>query len=644
MNIPYGNGVPVVVRDRESLLHGEGEQFTRLKPISKGAQGSMQNSETVLINLSKQASKRDYVFDRLYRNLYNPDFYVKAYANIYKNDGSATAGVDGQTASNFSEKLINDTIEEMKNESYKPQPALRVYIPKKNGNKRPLGIPTFIDRVVQEICRMIIEAIYEQKFDDSSHGFRPKRSCHTALSDIDRTYTGANWFIEGDIKGFFDNIDHHILIELLRKTIKDEKFIRLMWKFLKAGYVEDFRFNKTYTGTPQGGIISPILANIYLHELDVFIMKQLKPKFDLGDRKKDQKRNPEYRAIEYQLSRLKVKIKNCEDEQQKLDFIKEYKLMKQKHSTMKVISDSTGFKRIKYVRYADDFLIGINGSKKDCEDIKKTLTDLLANNLKLELSQEKTLITHSSKKARFLGYDICVGNNNTAYKNKNGVKIRNARKNIRLMVPKDMITKFITDHNLVKDVNAEKWMPIARNSLIHFSDLEIVNIYNAELRGLYNYYRMAENVSIKMWQLHYVMEYSCIKTLAGKHRSTVRKMFHKYRLNGGWGIKYQTKKGEAFCYFYNKGYVRNRVISKEDPDKKANVAVFKGRTELERRISAKTCEWCGKEDVKFEIHHVRRMKDLKGKEEWEIKMIARQRKTIVLCYDCHRKIAHGARK
>ncbi|HDR3888976.1 TPA: group II intron reverse transcriptase/maturase [Bacillus cereus] len=601
----------------------------------------MQNSEIVLINLSKQAKKKDFYFDRLYRILYNPQMYIKAYSNIYKNDGSSTSGIDGETADGFNELRINKILDSLKDESYQPKPAKRVYIPKKNDKKRPLGIPSFMDRVVQEICRMVLEAIYEPNFSDHSHGFRPNKSCHTALMEISRLYTGVNWFVEGDIKGFFDNIDHNVLINLLRKTIKDEKFIRLMWKFLRAGYVEDFKFKKTYSGTPQGGIISPILANIYLNELDKYVVDELKKDYDKGDRKKDQKRNPVYRNLEFKAGNLKKKINHCEIETERQKLLQEYKLIKQEMSNTRYIIDSTEFKRIKYVRYADDFIIGINGSKEDCQKIKQKIKDFLETQLKLELSDEKTLITHSSKYAKFLSYNICVGNNDKTYKNSKGIAIRNARRNIRLMMPKETLRNFISENKLVEDINAKVWKPIHRNQYLRLSDLEIVNIYNAEIRGMYNYFRLAENVTHKMWQLRYVMEYSCLKTLAGKHQSSVHKMINKLRNGKHWGIKYNTKKGESFCYFYNKGFVRDKTIRKDDPNVIPNTQMFSlSTTELERRISARKCEWCGKEDVPFEIHHVHRLKDLKGKELWEKMMIARNRKTLVLCHDCHNNIAH----
>lgn len=245
----------------------------------------MRNPINILSSLSKHSSNLEYTFNRLYRNLYNRDLFLLAYQNIYAAEGNMTKGVDGNTIDGMSLKRIDRLIETLKDESYQPNPSRRVYIPKKNGKMRPLGIPSFDDKLVQEVLRLLLEAIYEKSFENTSHGFRPERSCHTALNQIQRTFTGVKWFIEGDIKSFFDNINHNKMIEILSDRIKDERFLRLIRKFLKAGYLEDWKYHNTYSGTPQGGIISPILANIYLDRLDKFMIK-LKNSFNKGKSEK----------------------------------------------------------------------------------------------------------------------------------------------------------------------------------------------------------------------------------------------------------------------------------------------------------------------------------------------------------------------
>lgn len=217
-----------------------------------------------------------------------------------------TPSVSSETIDGFNLTKIEKFIESLRSENYQPKPVKRVYIPKNNGKKRPLGIPTFIDKLLQEVIHMVLEAIYEGEFSSSSHGFRPNRSCHTVLGDISITFNGSKWFIEGDISSFFDNIDHHILIQLLSKKINDDRFLRLIWKFLRAGYLENWKFNKTYSGTPQGGIISPILSNIYLNELDKY-MEEYKASFELG---KKRRKDENYKRLESKMYWLRKKLKN----------------------------------------------------------------------------------------------------------------------------------------------------------------------------------------------------------------------------------------------------------------------------------------------------------------------------------------------
>ena len=214
----------------------------------------MRNSGKVLNNLTEHSKDLNYKYERLYRILFNEEMYHVAYQHIYAKQGNMTVGSDGQTIDSMSLTRIGKLIETLKDESYQPNPSRRTYIPKKNGKMRPLGIPSFDDKLLQEVIRMILEAIYEGQFEDSSHGFRPKRSCHTAIRQISKSFCGTKWYIEGDIKGFFDNINHDVLINILKERIEDERFIRLIRKFLNAGYIEEWTFHKTYSGTPQGGL------------------------------------------------------------------------------------------------------------------------------------------------------------------------------------------------------------------------------------------------------------------------------------------------------------------------------------------------------------------------------------------------------
>lgn len=242
----------------------------------------MKSTIEILTKLQENSQKNhDEIFTRLYRYLLRPDIYFIAYQHLYSNKGAGTKGVNDDTADGFSEQYVTAIIEALRTGSYEPKPVRRTYIQKKNGKLRPLGLPVFADKLVQEAIRMILEAIYEPIFSIYSHGFRPGRSCHTALAMIKHEFTGAKWFIEGDIKGCFDNIDHSTLIGVLNRKIKDARFLNLIRMFLKSGYMEDWNFHETYSGCPQGGIISPILANVYLNELDRYIT-QLKKEFDHG--------------------------------------------------------------------------------------------------------------------------------------------------------------------------------------------------------------------------------------------------------------------------------------------------------------------------------------------------------------------------
>ena len=362
----------------------------------------MRSPARVLNSLTKHSQTTEYRFERLYRILFNEEMYYLAYQRIYAKPGNMTQGADGETIDRMSLPRIEKLILSLKDESYSPQPSSRVHIPKKNGKTRPLGVPSFDDKLVQEVVRMVLEAIYEGHFEDTSHGFRPHRSCHTALNAVQKTFTGKKWFIEGDIKGFFDNVNHDILIDILKERISDERSIRLIRKFLRAGYLEQWRFHGTYSGMPQGGIISPVLANIYLDKLDKY-MKEYAAGFDRGNRVRAYR---EYEVLTYQKRLVMRELKTATNDVERKVLVNRLKEIDKTRSAMPCFAPMDGnFKRLKYVRYADDFLIGIIVSKvKIKDDIKRFLADRLA----LELSDEKTLITHTEKPAKFLGYEIGI--------------------------------------------------------------------------------------------------------------------------------------------------------------------------------------------------------------------------------------------
>lgn len=607
----------------------------------------MRNPEVVLSSLEEKAKEPNYKFRRLYRNLYNREFFLIAYDNIYANQGNMTEGTDGKTIDGMSLERIDNLIEKLKDESYQPKPAKRVYIPKKNGDKRPLGIPSFDDKLIQEVVRMILESIYEPKFSDKSHGFRPNKSCHTALTYIKNAFNRTKWFVEGDIKGFFDNIDHQILINILKRHIDDEKFIRLIWKFLKAGYLEEWKFFTTFSGTPQGGIISPLLANIYLNELDTHIDK-FKATFDKGEKRKH---NPEWKRLDYQIRKRKKSIdeKELSDEEIKTlkNEIKELLKERQKVKALEPMDEN--YRRIQYVRYADDFLIGIIGSKEDAEYVKEYLTNFLRNELNLELSQEKTLITHNSNFVRFLGYDITIWQKPYIKRGSDG-RITMTYGHITLYLPKEVwVNKLIKLNAIKKDsLIKETWSARARAELLNYDDLEIISIYNAEILGLYNYYKLAQNVSVlnNFW---WIMKNSMLKTYAAKYKSSRAKVFKKFSINGKFGIRYETKKGLKVRYFVERSFTKQgtTVVNEHtEVDVLPNINVYKGPTSLISRLKAGKCEYCGAENVPLEIHHVRKLKDLKGKTPLEKTMIQRNRKTIALCANgygnsCHGKLHQG---
>ena len=594
----------------------------------------MRSPERVLNSLNEHSKDSSYKFERLYRILFNEELFYVAYQKIASNGGSTTKGSDGRSIDEMSLARIETLIASLKDESYQPHPSRRVHIPKKNGKTRPLGIPAFEDKLVQEVVRMILEAIYEGHFETTSHGFRPKRSCHTALLHIQKTFSGAKWFIEGDIKGFFDNIDHDVLVGILRERISDDRFIRLIRKFLKAGYVEDWTFHNTYSGMPQGGIVSPILANIYLDKLDKYVKEYIRH-FDMGTKRRPGK---ESNDLANERKRTVRKLKKVKDGTEKAALVARLKAIEQERAAFPSGDEMDGsYRRLKYIRYADDFILGVIGSKEDALRIKEDIKSFLSESLALELSEEKTLITHTGKSAKFLGYEITVTRNNHQRRDVQGRLRRTYGKRVRLNVSMATLRDKLLEYGAmeIKLRNGKEiWKPKCRSGLIFNDDLEILDRYNRETVGFCNYYLIANNCVV-LHNFRYIMEYSMYKTFAGKYRSTVRKINKKYRLNKLFTVKYEQQGVIKSRTFYKTSFKRRTTAFNGSCDIEPYSIADVSRTNLTDRLKAEKCELCGATG-KLIMHHVRNLKDLKGKESWKLLMSARKRKTIALCPSCHR--------
>jgi group II intron reverse transcriptase/maturase len=596
--------------------------------LKDGEVREMRTAETVL-SIVRERGKRGLPLTNVYRQLYNEELFLRAYGRIYRNDGAMTRGITKETVDGMSQEKVASIIEALRFERYRWTPVRRVEIPKKNGKTRPLGIPTWSDKLLQEVMRMILEAYYEPQFSDYSHGFRPGRGCHTALESIHRGWKGTKWFIEGDIKGCFDSIDHEVLLKILRDKILDNRFLRLVEGLLRAGYCEEWRYRPTLSGTPQGGIISPLLANIFLDKLDKFVETTLLANYTRGISRRP---NKEYFLLLHRRKRRRASGKWDEAKA----------MLKQMQSMNAFDPHDPDYRRLRYCRYADDFLLGFAGTKGEAEQIKSQLAMFLREELHLELSPEKTLITHArTGSALFLGYEVNAMWNHLRIHN----GWRGLHGHIGLRIPNTFI-----DGKCRRFMKAEKVM--ARPELQRDSDFDIITRYQQEYRGYVEYYAMAGNLS---WlnRLHWVMRDSLLKTLASKYRSTKRRMALKYRATA------VTPGGPRKCIqvvipregkpplVARFGGISLRRRARPILNQSADIGRHNwiGRVEIIQRLLADLCEICGSSQ-NVEVHHVRKLADLqtKGRKEKPLHvriMAARRRKTLVLCRHCHDDLHAG---
>jgi group II intron reverse transcriptase/maturase len=572
---------------------------------------------------------------KVFRRMLDINLFVTAYTELATNKGSLTAGTNDKTIDGTSIEKLEKLIEDIRNKRFRWTPVKRVYIPKSNGKKRPLGIPNWEDRIVQMVLKMVLESYYEPQFLDNSHGFRPQRGCHTALLEIKKKWTGIKWFIEGDIEGCFDNIPHDVILKLIGRQIKDNQLLSLIKYMLKAGYMEDETHHNTYSGTPQGGIVSPLLANIVLHELDRYITEILIPRYTKG-REREQLKT--YRAkvalISYHSKRGNTE--RCKQERRILRHMQAGDPM------------DRNFRRLKYIRYADDFILGFIGSKEEAETIKQTIKIWLKAELGLSLSEDKTSITNAHhERAKFLGYeiDIITSDKMIVQSSKNGIRFKKRSLNghVQLYVPTRVRDEWVRKYH----VNGK---PIHRPTYLRYSDFEIVHAYGSEWRGLLNYYSLAMNVhSLRL--VEWTMLQSLTATLANKHKSIRSKIRKKYeaRVNGKKCIMCEVPNpnnpDKPLRSLMGGLPIQRKDVSTLGVDKEIWQPKY-GRTELTQRLLAQKCEVCGGTEH-VEVHHIRSIKELKQRYKnkpapaWVVNMCARHRNTLVVCRKCHDDIHAG---
>ncbi|HEX6469730.1 MAG TPA: reverse transcriptase domain-containing protein [Streptosporangiaceae bacterium] len=594
----------------------------------------MQNAETVL-DVLRERGRRGLPLERLYRQLFNPHLYLLAYGRIYSNKGAMTPGVCGETADGMSTTKIGRIINALRHERYRFQPVRRVYIPKTNGKRRPLGLPSWSDKLVGEVVRLLLEAYYEPQFSDDSHGFRPRRGCHTALRKIADTWTGTTWFIEGDIADCFGTLDQNLMVDILAEKIHDNRFLRLVRNMLHAGYLEDWEWNATLSGVPQGGVVSPILSNIYLDRLDDLVERRL---LRMHNRGATRRKNPAYREIELAIDRLRrgPARYTTDDLPARLRTLR-----RQLWDQPSGDPQDPHYRRLRYVRYADDILLGFAGPKHEAESIKQRLTQILRDDLRLELSKDKTLITHArTGAARFLGYEITVQHANRKITRGTSIQ-RSANGRIRLRVPVSVIKTKCAPY-------LKRGKPAPLDLLRDRTDYDIIGLFGAQYRGIVQYYQLAGDVW-RLDRLRWVMQTSMLKTLAAKHGSTVKKMATKHKTT------IPTPHGPRRCYetrVHRAG--RKPLVARFGgiPLKRQRKAAITDRpadpiiprrqgSELLARMAQGRCELCDKR-TNVQVHQIRKLADLttsgRPHTAWMELMRRMRRKTLIVCTPCHETI------
>jgi group II intron reverse transcriptase/maturase len=583
-----------------------------------------------------QLAKRDPQkrFNRLWKNLISTAWLMQAWEQIRNNRGSQTAGVTATTAIDVDLELIHKLAGSLKDGRYRPKPVRRVLIPKSNGKLRPLGIPALEDRIVQQALKMLLEPIFEADFLTCSHGFRQGLSTHTALRDVAHAYSNTSWIIEADIQGCYDNIPHGQLVTQLRRRIADEKVLQLIWRFLRAGYLEDWQYHKSYSGVPQGGILSPLLSNVFLHQLDTFVVNELEANRKEAKAESNARRDPEYMKITHQIGYLRKKLKKVDRPSAREIIKKLAELERQRKRMPSYAKDKKHPCKVRYVRYADDFVCLIAGNKQEAAAITHRIREKLST-MGLSLNEEKTKLTHWRHAVLFLGYQL------------QGVEKRGNGIRIVFSIPRASQRKV---EEAIKQAS----------SYYHAPEVDAMAHINAIFRGWCNYYKYANPAQRVFSRLAWKIWWCYAHFLARKQKASIAAMIRREVKAGR--LKTIHKQGRTSHTFHQP--IGKRILTLDlIPPRTGCIKQLANRQEwkvdlkpvdllnwqsgrsLATRLEAEEraggiCEKC-REKAVTHVHHLTAIR--------ERSFLARimsdrdQRQTaIALCLECHLEIHGGS--
>ena len=588
-----------------------------------------------LIEVNKLSQKdNNWIHRDIFRILSKDEIWIAAYEKIKSNKGALTPGSDSETMDGMSLNKLRNLKKQVYTEKYQFKPVKLTYIPRPDGRKRPLGLPTASDKIVQGVIMIILEAIYEPVFSELSFGFRAGKGCHDALNHVDKKFRWVDYVIEGDIEQAYPTIDHHILVKILEKRINDARFIRLIWKLLKCGVLDEERLTWSKKGVPQGSIVSPILANIYYHELDLFVQQVMKQyRTSKSSRKL---KSSEYKSLEHKILRFSKKMKTLTPQSpERKECSKLLKSLRAQRLAIPSLKNKEI--RIEYVRYADDWMIGVAGNRKLAQQIKAELTEFLDNTLLQKLHPIKTKITDLRQgNVYFLGYQIFLPINRpiSVYKGKGTRTIRRGQPQLRFDIPINTLTERYANRGYLKKL--EKGVrPISRASYTVLEDHVIVSHYRSLWLGILNYYSGCTKRG-RLQYIHYLLHMSCAMTLAHRHRSSSKKIFGKH----GKTLTIKVPNSDKVLEFpYKTTWRLNErkwLLGKQISPPGYVYANLTSRSSL--TLSCLICD-----SIKsIEMHHVKHVRKQGFRYDGFTKEMALlNRKQVPLCKNCHKCVHAG---